>query len=92
MKYNEKDFLLRAKIESYNVLIDGKKFYDQPINDLVKQYNEVRKVSTGKNDDYVTSCLLDYACFKDSYRLIAVDLSKQIALDADPRANEQILL
>ena len=91
MKYNEKYFLLTAKIESYNVLIDGRKFYDQPINDLIKQYNEVRKVSTGKNDYYITSCLLDYACFKDRYRLIAVDLSKQIALDADPRAIEEIV-
>ena len=92
MKYNEKYFLLIAKIESYKVLTDGRKFYDQPINDLMKQYNEVRKVSTGKNDYYITSYLLDYACFKDRYRLIAVDLSKQIALDADPRAIEDILI
>ena len=58
---------------------------------MIKQYDEVRKVSTGYGDDYTTGCLLDYAYFKDNYRLIAVDLSKQKALDADPRAIQQIV-
>ena len=51
----------------------------EEINDLIKQYGEVRKVSIGQGDDYATGCLLDYAHFKDNYRLIAVDLSKQEA-------------
>ena len=72
-------------------MIDGRNFYDQPINDLTKQYDEVRKVSTGKGDDYITRCLLDYAYFRDHYRLIAVDLSNQEAIDADPRAIQQIV-
>ena len=72
-------------------MIDGRNFYDQPINDVLKQYDEVRKVSTGYGDDYTTGCLLDYAYFKDNYRLIAVDLSKQKALDADLRAIQQIV-
>ena len=72
-------------------MIDGRNFYDQPINDLTKQYYEVRKVSTGKGDDYITRFLLDYAYFRDHYRLIAVDLSNQEALDADPRAIQQIV-
>ena len=91
IKDNRKYFLPRGKIENYNVLIDGRNFYDQPINDIIKQYDEVRKVSTGYGDDYTTGCLLDYAYFKDNYRLIAVDLSKQKALDADPRAIQQIV-
>ena len=57
----------------------------------MKQYNEIRKVSTGYGDDYTTSCLLNYAYFKDNYKLFAVDLSKQKALDADSRAIQQIL-
>ena len=57
-------------------MIDGRNFYDQPINDLIKQYDEVRNVSTGQGDDYTTRCLFDYAYFKNNYRLIAVDLSK----------------
>ena len=72
-------------------MIDGRNFYDQPINGIRKQYDEVRKVSTRYGDDYTTGCLLDYAYFKDHYRLIAVDLTKQKALDADPRAMQQIV-
>ena len=62
---------------------------NQPINDLIKQYDEVRKVSTGQGDDYTTGYLLDYVYFKDNYRTIALYLSKQKALDADPRAIQQ---
>ena len=58
---------------------------------MIKQYDEVRKVSIGYGDDYITGCLLDYAYFEDNYKLIAVDLSKQKALDADPRAIQQIV-
>ena len=65
------------EIKNYNVLIGGRHFYDQPINDLIKQYVEVRKGSTGQDDDYTTGCLLDYAYFEDNYRLIAVDFSKK---------------
>ena len=65
------------EIKNYNVLIGGRHFYDQPINDLIKQYDKVRKGSTGQDDDYTTWCLLEYACFEDNYRLIAVDLSKK---------------
>ena len=66
-------------------MIHERNFYDEPINDLSKQYDEVRKVSTEQRHDYTTGCLLNYAYFKDNYKLIAVDLSKQKALDADPR-------
>ena len=92
IKNNRKYFPPRGKIENYNVLIDGRNFYDQPINDLIKQYDEVRKVSKRQGDDYTTGCLLDYVYFKDNYRLIAaVDLNKQKALDADPRVTQQIV-
>ena len=92
IKNNKKYFLPRVEVNNYNVLIDGKNFYDQPINDLIKLYDEVRKVSAGHSDDYTTGCLLDYAYSKDNHKLIAVDLSKQKASDADPRAIEQIVL
>ena len=84
-------FLPRIKIENYNIEIDGRNFYDQPINDLIKQYNKIRKISTGQGDDYTTGCLLDFAYFEKNYRLIAADLSKQKALDADSRAIQQII-
>ena len=91
IKDNRRYFFLREDIKNYNVLIDGRNFYDQPINDLIKQNDEVRKVSTGQGDDYTTRSLLDYTCIKDSYRLIVIDLSKQKALDADPREIQQIV-
>ena len=91
IKSNKKYFLPRGEIKNYNVLIDGRNFYDQPINDLIKQYDEIRKVSTGYGDDYTTGCLLDYAYFIENYKLIVVDLSKQKALDADPRPVQQIV-
>ena len=86
-----KYFLPRMKIEDYNIEIDGRNFYDQPINDSIKQYDEVRKVSTEQGDDYTTGFLLDFAYFEKKYRLIAADLSKQKVLDADPRAIQQII-
>ena len=87
---HRKYFLPRVNITNYNVLIVWTNFYDQPINDQIKKYDEIRKISTGKRDDYTTGCLLDYQCFKDHYQLIAVDLSKQKESDADPRAIQQI--
>ena len=88
---SKKNFLLRVKIENYNIETDGRNFYDQPVNDVIKKYDEVRKVSTGQGDDYTTCCLLDFSYYKNNYRLIAADLSKQKALDADSRAIQQIV-
>ena len=82
--------IFSPKSKYYNVLIDGRSFYDQPINDIIKQYDEIRKIATGQGDDYTTGCLLDYQYFKDHYNLIAIDLSKQKELDADSRAIQQI--
>ena len=57
---------------------------------MTKTYEIIRKIATGKGDDYTTGCLLDISYFKDHYKMIAVDLSKQQALDSDPRAIQQI--
>ena len=71
-------------------MIDDKNFFDQPINNMNKTYENIRKNTICKEDDYITGCLLDYSCFKENYKLIAIDLSKQQALDSDPRAIQQI--
>ena len=71
-------------------MINGKHFFDQPIKNNKVTYENISKSATGHVDDYTTGCLLDYPYFKDSYKMIAVDLSKQQALDADPTANQQI--
>ena len=85
-----KYFVPRVDITNYNVLIDGRNFYDQPINDPVRKYDKIRKIAMGKGDNYATGCLLDYNYFKKNDQLIAIDLSKQRELDADPRAIQQI--
>ena len=88
---SKKYFLPRVKTQNYNIEIDGRSFYDQSINDSIKQYDEVRKISTGQGNDYTTGYLLDFAYFEKNYRLVAADLSKQKALDADSRAIQQII-
>ena len=57
---------------------------------MTKTYEKIRKTVTGQREDYTTGFLLDYSYFKDNYKMIAIDLSKQQALDADPRAIQQI--
>ena len=65
---HRKYFLPRVNITNYNVLFDGRNFYDQPINDQIKKYGEIRKIATGQGDDYTAGCLLDYQYFRDHYQ------------------------
>ena len=71
-------------------MIDGKNFFDQPINNMIKTYENIRKITIGQGDDYATGCLLDYTYFKKYHKMIAIDLSEQQAIDADPKAIQQI--
>ena len=71
-------------------MVDGKNFFDQEINDYIETYDNIRNIATGKGDDYTTGCLLDFSYFKDHYKMVAIDLSQKQALDADPRAIEQM--
>ena len=70
-------------------MIGGKNVFDQPIKNDKVTYENIRKIATGRGDDYTTGCLLDYIYFKKYYKMIAVDLSKQQALDADPKTIQQ---
>ena len=83
-------YLPTVEIKDYNILINGENFFDQPIKNNKVTYENIRKIATGQGDDYKTGCLLDYPYFTDTYKMIAADLSKQQALDADPRATQQI--
>ena len=60
----KKYFLPRIKIENHNIEIDGRNFCDQPINDSVKQYDKIRKISTGRGDNYTAGCLLNFSYFE----------------------------
>ena len=83
-------YLPNAEIKDYNIMINGENFFDQPIKNDKVAYENIGKIAIGQGDDYTTGCLLDYPYFKDSYKMISVDLNKQQALHADPRAIQQI--
>ena len=87
---NEQHYLPTVEIKDYNIMINGENVFDQPIKNNKITYDNMRKIATGQGDDYTTGCLLDYPYFANTYKMIAVDLSKQQALDADPRAIQQI--
>ena len=83
-------YLPKVEIKDYNIMIDGKSFFDQPINSNLKTYENIRKIATGLEDDYKTGCLLDFVYFKNFNKMIEIDLSKQQALDVDPKAIQEI--
>ena len=83
-------YLPTVEIKDYNIMINGENFFDQPIKNNKVTYENITKIATGQGDDYTNGCLLDYQYIKDNYKMIAVDLSKQQVLDADPRAIQQI--
>ena len=82
----QKYYLPRIDLEKYNVIIDGRNFYDNPIESDIEKYRELKKVMIGKGEDYITGSLFDFNYFNKHYRSVAVDLSKRKELDADPRA------
>ena len=70
-------------------MIDGQNFFDQPVKNKLT-YGSIPKIATDQGDDYTAGCLPDYNHFSESYKMIAIDLSKQQALDADPKETQQI--
>ena len=82
-------YLPRNDLKKY-VIIDGRNFYENPIESDIEKFKELKKVMIGKGEDYTTGSLLDYDYFEKHYKSVAVDLSKQRELDADPRAIQQV--
>ena len=80
---NKRYYIPNVEIKDYNVMIDGKKFFDQPVKNDKVTYENIRNITIGQTDDYTTGCLLDYTNFKKYYKMIGIDLSKQEVLDAD---------
>ena len=83
-------YLPRAEIKDYNVLIDGRNFYDQNVNSSIVRYNELLKRTARRSEDYSTGCLLDYDYYLKDFNIAAIDLSHQAVLDSDPKVNQQI--
>ena len=80
VKKDHRDYFLHyyvpnVEIKDFNVLIDGKKFFDLPVKNEEEAYEKI--IEMGRNNDYTTDNLLDFAYFKENYRLIAIDLSKK---------------
>ena len=74
-----------AKIKDFNVLIDGKRFFDLPVKNEEEAYEKIIEISN--NNDYTTGDLLDFAYFKENYKLIAIDVSKQTKLKDSQQIN-----
>ena len=87
---NKRYYLLNVEIKDYNVMIDGKNLFDQLAKNNKITYENIRKIATGQGDHYTTGYLLDYGYFRDNYKMIPIDLTKQQGLDVDPRAIQQI--
>ena len=85
----KRHYLPTVEIKNYNVIIDRQNFFDELVRNNLITYDSIRKILTGQRDDYTTGCLLDYNYFKNYYKMIAIDLSKQQALNADPKAIQQ---
>ena len=84
-------FVPNRSIDDYNVTIDGKNIFESQITrDDERGYENLRDVMLGNGDDYTVGSLIDYNYFKNTYKIIAVDLSKQDVLDAEPRTVQQI--
>ena len=87
---NKRYYIPNVEIKDYIVMIDGENFFNQLVKINKVTYENIRKIAICQGDDYTTGCLLDYFYFKNYDKMIAVDLSKQQALDADPKAIQQI--
>ena len=83
-------YLPRIEVKDYNAMIDGKKFFNQPVKIDLKTYDNILKTLIGQGEDYTTACLLEYNYFKKYYKIIAIDLSKQQTLDSDLKTIQQI--
>ena len=68
-----------VEVNCYNVVIDGRNFFEQPVKNNFITYDNIWKIATGQGDDYTTGCLLDYNYFNSYYKMTAIDLSKQQA-------------
>ena len=68
-----------VEVNCYNIVIDGRYFFEQPVKNNFITYDNIWKIATGEGDDYTTGCLLDYNYFNSYYKMTAIDLSKQQA-------------
>ena len=78
-KVHTKYYVLKVEIKDYNLMIDGKDFFDQPVKSNIRTYDNIRKIKTGQGDDYRTGSFLDNNYFNKHQKMIAIGLSNQQA-------------
>ena len=81
-----------VEIKNYNATIDGQNFFDQPVRNNLISYDSIQKIATVQGDDYTTGYLLDFNYFKTYYKMIAIDVAKQQAFNADSKAMKKLIL
>ena len=84
-----RSFLPTVEIKDYNVMVNGRNFFDQPVKNDLRTFDNIQKIATGQGDSCATGCLQDYNYFRKYYKMIVINLSKQQALDADPKAKQK---
>ena len=93
-KVPTKYYLPTVEIKDYNIMIDkyydGQNVFDQPVKNYLNAYYKIWKLAIGQGSDYTTGCLLNYNYFNNYYKMITTDISKQEALDADPKTIQKI--
>ena len=89
-KGHKKYFLPKVEMEDYNVVIDGQNVFDQLVKSVMRIFDKIRNIASGQRGDYTTDCSLDCLYLKEYYEMIAIDLSKQQALDTGPKKIQQI--
>ena len=77
-------YLPKAEVKDYNVLIDGRNFYDQNVSSSIVRYNEEDQKIIAQD------VLLDYDYYIKDFNIVGIDLSHQAVLDSDPKINQQI--
>ena len=77
-------------MKNYDVMIDGKNFFHQPVKSDIRTYDNIWKITKGEGDDYTNGCFLDYDYLKEHYKMIAIDLNDQQALDSDQKPIQPI--
>ena len=73
-------------MKNYNVAVDAQNFFHQPVKNNLRTYDSTQNIAAVQGDDYTTGCSLGYNYFENYYKMLAIDLSKQKALDVDPKA------
>ena len=87
---HKKYYLPTVETKNYNVMIDGKNIFDQPVKSRVRTYDNIQKIATGQGDNYTIDCLLDCNYFNNYYKMVKIDSRKQQALDVDPKTIQQM--